>query len=711
MAAINVTINDPQGRLASLPLLVPTIQAALNTLDQYLVFRGTVDITITAETGTGRLTGIGGLQPVGQRDGRDTFESAMASESRSGQDLSPEAADVTFFIDPSAAGVAGLWWDPNIAGSIAANPPDDKVDAYSVILRELLHAMGISGYRDPNTGELPFGSPQTVWDSKVVPSSGKAAFSGANTVALLTTPVEVRVGGAGGATHLGNGPTLAASQQPYLEGSVINGYGLIAGERYLPGRVELAILQDIGWTLDVNPPPDVVNRWDDKVTALYLVGSEEGEQLNGSPFGDRLEGRGGSDLLSGFDGNDAMDGGAGSDSLAGGNGDDAMLGGAGNDIIDGGPGTDTAYYSANLSAYTITSTVTGFIVSGPDGDDTLTTTVELARFADKTGALVDLVPNNVPTGGIAILGTARQGEGLTIVSGLADADGLGSISYRWQSSSDGSQWSDIAGATGAGFTPRDTEVGKQLRVAASYVDGRGHAESVNSGATFAVFGSRVGTAESDTLIGTAFGDIIEGRGGNDTMTGSGGADQIDGGSGTDIAVYALAKAAYRVTNGASGAVVSADSGSEGRDTLAQVERLRFADTSLALDLGGNAGTAARLIGVVFGPAMVADKGAVGIALQFLDAGTAPAELAQLAIDFRLGGNASNADVVRHLYANLTGAQIGSADLAFYTGLMATGALTRGTLTLAAAQTDVEAGLINLAGLTVSGLEYLPLPGG
>ena len=66
------------------------------------------------------------------------------------------------------------------------------------------------------------------------------------------------------------------------------------------------------------------------------------------------------------------------------------------------------------------------------------------------------------------------------VDSLADGDGLGSIQVQWQISEDGSNWMIIPGAILSSFTPRDSEVGKYLRVQISYVDGQGNAEMMFS---------------------------------------------------------------------------------------------------------------------------------------------------------------------------------------------------------------------------------------
>ena len=71
---------------------------------------------------------------------------------------------------------------------------------------------------------------------------------------------------------------------------------------------------------------------------------------------------------------------------------------------------------------------------------------------------------------------------LTASNTLADADGLGAISYQWQR--DGVD--RRRGATGTTYTLGDADVGHTIDVVASYTDGHGTAESVASAATAAV---------------------------------------------------------------------------------------------------------------------------------------------------------------------------------------------------------------------------------
>jgi Ca2+-binding RTX toxin-like protein len=127
--------------------------------------------------------------------------------------------------------------------------------------------------------------------------------------------------------------------------------------------------------------------------------------------------------------------------------------------------------------------------------------------------------NDAPTGNVTVSGTATQNQTLSAANTLMDVDGLGTLAYQWQTSSDGIAWSAISGATASTFTLTATQVGKQVRVAVSYLDGQGTAESVTSTATAAVVSAInrvVGTAGADTLSGTSGADQLEGLAGNDT---------------------------------------------------------------------------------------------------------------------------------------------------------------------------------------------------
>jgi len=106
--------------------------------------------------------------------------------------------------------------------------------------------------------------------------------------------------------------------------------------------------------------------------------------------------------------------------------------------------------------------------------------------------------NDAPTGSVVISGVASKGQILTASNTLADADGLGVISYQWQR--DGA---DIAGASGTTYLLSDADVGHTIDVVAKYVDGHGTAESVASAATSSVTNVNDAPTGSVTISGVA----------------------------------------------------------------------------------------------------------------------------------------------------------------------------------------------------------------
>ena len=96
--------------------------------------------------------------------------------------------------------------------------------------------------------------------------------------------------------------------------------------------------------------------------------------------------------------------------------------------------------------------------------------------------------NNPATGAPAINGTAQVGQTLTaITTGITDADGLNNVSYSYQwIRTDGTNDTDISGATDSTYTLVDADNGKAIKVQVSFTDDEGNEESLTSAATDAV---------------------------------------------------------------------------------------------------------------------------------------------------------------------------------------------------------------------------------
>ena len=180
---------------------------------------------------------------------------------------------------------------------------------------------------------------------------------------------------------------------------------------------------------------------------------------------------------------------------------------------------------------------------------------------------------NVP-GTIAISDTTPT-EAHALTATVIDADGVGAVTYQWQVGGIGVPFADIAGATSQIFVPGATEVGKNLRVVASYTDGADNAELVFSAPTGGTGDQVIGTPGPDTLSGTpsTFDDDLQGRAGedmlngfagNDLLLGEEGNDVLIGGTGADTMIGGLGDDTYEVTE--AGDVVIENAG-EGIDTV------------------------------------------------------------------------------------------------------------------------------------------------
>jgi len=222
----------------------------------------------------------------------------------------------------------------------------------------------------------------------------------------------------------------------------------------------------------------------------------------------------------------------------------------------------------------------------------------------------------------------------------------------------------------------------------------------------------------DSLLGSGSDDGIDHDIGDDSVLGSGsddvlsdhdvGDDSIDGGSGHDTLEYSGGRDDYTVTRTADGFLVE-DHVHGGSDDISHIERLHFSDDDwLALDVDGNAGTVAKVLGAVFGSGSIDDHPEyVGIGLTLLDGGMSYEALMQLAIEARLGGASDDhAAVVDLLYFNVMDDHPSADDLAEYVGLLDDGTFTAGALGVLAAETAQNQAHIDLVGLSLTGIEYV-----
>ena len=145
---------------------------------------------------------------------------------------------------------------------------------------------------------------------------------------------------------------------------------------------------------------------------------------------------------------------------------------AGGSDIDGATGSSHTL-TAGQQGKTIQVQVT--FTDDAENEETLTSVATVA---------VAPAPNRSATGLPAIGGTPQVDQTLTAsTSDIADADGLTSVSYRYQWIAGGS---DIDGATGSSLTLTASQQGQTIQVRVDFEDDAGNSESLTSVATNAV---------------------------------------------------------------------------------------------------------------------------------------------------------------------------------------------------------------------------------
>lgn len=246
----------------------------------------------------------------------------------------------------------------------------------------------------------------------------------------------------------------------------------------------------------------------------------------------------------------------------------------------------------------------------------------------------------------------------------------------------------------------------------AYSGGRASGSTVYSStltiAQGTVIENATGSGFNDTIRGNSANNLLRGGGGDDRLEGGGGNDVLDGGSGLDKAVYALDRQSLRVSHVGDHYVVSDATGRSGTDVLASVERIACNNANIALDLDGNAGVAALLLGAVAGVAAVHNKDDMGRMLALLDGGASAVDAAGALCAALVGQPLTSQDFVQIVYRNLTGHAASQPELGYYTSLLDQGIYTQATLALAAANMDINIRNVDLVGLSNTGLEYNPV---
>lgn len=290
--------------------------------------------------------------------------------------------------------------------------------------------------------------------------------------------------------------------------------------------------------------------------------------------------------------------------------------------------------------------------------------------------------NDAPTGGIVISGEPNVGGQLTAVASLDDPDGMGAVSYRWLADGAG-----IIGATGLTYVVRPDDLGRVISLEAYYVDGQGTPEAVLSNAL--------------TIVQTATPPAPPVPPPPPPPPAPKPIELPTGGNGFDTAALAGRRDAFDLARLPDGRfTIQRDGQSETLVVLQSIERLRFDDKSVDLTVGEIAkGIASGALDALVelyiayldrvpeseGMAFWIGRYRAGLTLdQIGEAFYAAALRYPDLTGYREG--MTNEDFVSLVYRNVLGRETPDADgLAFWSGELASGHASRGTLVAAILQ--------------------------
>ena len=205
-------------------------------------------------------------------------------------------------------------------------------------------------------------------------------------------------------------------------------------------------------------------------------------------------------------------------------------------------------------------------------------------------------------------------------------------------------------------------------------------------------------ARPSGTMGSAAADIIK------ALPGS----TVDGGAGIDTLVFAGQRSDYTIlTAGPAGFSVMSNAD---RSTVSavNVERVGFADATIALDVdGGHGGEVYRLYQAAF--KRIPDKGGLGYWIGAMDGGLSLQSIADGFVhshEFRnlYGANPTNTDLVNAMYRNVFGREADAPGLKYWLDELGKGLTTTAMLTAFSDSAENKAALAQVIG---QGFDYLP----
>ncbi|WP_306252818.1 hypothetical protein [Parvularcula sp. IMCC14364] len=465
---------------------------------------------------------------IGNPNGKNTFEGTFAYELRHNSNPNGNNIDATIRFDVDYL-LNELWFDstPSTANDI----PVDKIDALSVIVHEIGHMLGFTGYYLEGSNSF-IDDARSPYDQRLLFINNDVLFTGPNTLESFGNPVPLTDNNY---AHYGNVIEHPSSGNPLA--GLMNGVAFFRGTRYEIADLDLSFLADLGlgtdrddifdqtW-LDVIRGGEGVDKFigdysdsrsnltiDAQGSVFLLPNLQlheiEALELTLGSGNDLVIGSAGVDIIIGNDGDDILDGGsAGQDLIFGGEGQDTLTGGSGGDLLNGGADNDSLDGNGGKDR-----------LFGEGGSDSINGGGDRDEIFGGDGADYLIGGDSADR----IFG----GAGDDTISGRRGSDFI-----------DAGSGDDFVSGRGLTDTIFGGDGNDELR-------GNGGRDTIHGDAGNDLI---VGGQGDDTLFGGVDDDVLDGRAGNDILSGGSGSDTLTGKVGSDTFVFEAGHEQVEVTD-------------------------------------------------------------------------------------------------------------------------------------------------------------------
>lgn len=211
----------------------------------------------------------------------------------------------------------------------------------------------------------------------------------------------------------------------------------------------------------------------------------------------------------------------------------------------------------------------------------------------------------------------------------------------------------------------------------------------------------------DYINGKSDNDDLYSAEGDDHLSGNEGDDHLDGGTGLDTSSYRGGLKEYTITKDSNGSIHIEDHivGRDGNDTLNNVERIQFSDSSIALDISGNAGQAYRLYQAAFD--RKPDNGGLKYWIGKVDAGVDLETVAaafQVSAEFqaKYGTNPTADQLITAMYSNVLHRAPDAEGNDYWKAQLSSGTVTKDSLLVNFSESNENQ--LNVIGVIQNGIE-------